>query len=181
MFPKKGLKSVSAGLSLLFFTSAVYAFDSASVEYGTGNETQVIRIGLQDHWNRQWLKTNGIHLSGYWDLSLGYWRGHKHQNIDDNIQSLADLGITPVFRIEADDKRGLYGEAGVGAHLLSEHYNNNGRELSTNFQFGSHVGVGYVFPNGIDVGVRAEHISNAGIKEPNSGVNYGIVRVSYPF
>ncbi|MFZ6774372.1 acyloxyacyl hydrolase, partial [Undibacterium sp. SXout7W] len=41
-----------------------------------------------------------------------------------------------MFRLQNDNKRGFYSEAGIGLHMLSEIYNNNGRQFSTNFQFG---------------------------------------------
>jgi len=64
--------------------------------------------------------------------------------------------------------------------LLSELYDNNDRKLSTAFQFGDHVGIGYVFQNNLDLGLKVQHFSNGSIKQPNQGINFGVVRVSYP-
>ena len=67
------------------------------------------------------------------------------------------------------------------AGMYSYHvYNNNGRRFSTAFQFGDHLGVGYVFNNGLDVGLKVQHFSNGAIKRPNSGANVAVVRVAYP-
>jgi hypothetical protein len=38
-----------------------------------------------------------------------------------------------------------------------------------------------VFSNGLDVGLKLQHFSNGGIKKPNSGANFAVLRVAYPF
>jgi lipid A 3-O-deacylase len=92
-----------------------------------------------------------------------------------------DIGITPVLRYQRNDGHGWYGEVGIGLHLLSDDYNNNGRELSTHFQFGDHIGAGYVFPQGLEIGLGYQHFSNGSIKKPNDGVNFTVLRLAYPF
>lgn len=156
------------------------AADSVSLEFGSGDKTKMARFGVQWNWEKQWWRSNGTHIGGYWDFTFAKWRGDRYQNIPGNTQNLIALGITPVFRLQNDSLKGLYAEAGIGAHLLSERYNNDGKELSTRFQFGDHLGVGYVFANNIDVGLRIQHFSNGGIKKPNNGVNFAILRLSYP-
>jgi len=176
---KLGAAVLLAGLVGTF--TAAHAADSASLEFGTGNKTQLARIGVQWQWNKHWFESNGTHLGGYWDLTLGEWHGTRYQNMENRNQNITSIGITPVFRFERDSGTGLYGELGIGAHLLSQLYDNNGRRLSTAFEFGDHLGVGYVFQNKLDVGLKLQHFSNGGIKHPNSGVNFAVLRVSYPF
>ncbi|OGB22045.1 MAG: hypothetical protein A3I66_19290 [Burkholderiales bacterium RIFCSPLOWO2_02_FULL_57_36] len=161
--------------------STSHAIDSASLEFGTGNRTDVTRVGLQWSWDRQWRKRNGTHIGAYWDLSLAEWRGNRFQNQPGNTQRFMAIGITPVFHLQNDDLTGLYSEAGVGLQHLFETYDNNGRRLSTNFQFASHLGIGYVFRNKLDLGMRIQHFSNGGIKKPNGGVNFIVVRAGYRF
>lgn len=177
-----GRKIISAALlaSISVISFASHAADSASFEFGTGNKTQFVRFGAQWNWERQWFKSNGSHVSGYWDATVSQWRGNRYQGAD-ATQNLTDIGITPVFRFENDDKKGLYAEAGIGAHYLSSIYDNNRRTFSTNFQFGDHIGVGYVLNSGWDVGLKIQHFSNGGIKHPNPGVNYAVVRVAHTF
>ncbi len=73
------------------------------------------------------------------------------------------------------------GDAGIGAHLLSELYNNNDDRLSTAFEFGSKLGIGYIFSPRASVGLSIQHYSNGGIKHPNSGVDFVSMKVSYFF
>ncbi len=155
--------------------------DSASLELGTGNKSQLVRAATQWDWGTKWWQSNGTHIGGYWDLSLAEFRQNKYQNIEDQTKNFTDIGFTPVFRFQKDDKKGLYAEAGVGVHLMSHLYDNNGRRFSTAFEFGDHVGFGYVFNNGLDLGLRVQHFSNGSIKEPNNGANFAVLRTAYRF
>ena len=171
----------ATGLIFSILSLSAFAVDSASLEIGGENEVRLARIGLQWDWSKRWLASNGNHLGGYWDLTLGQWHGKKYKNDPDRTQDIAVIGITPVFRYQRDNKTGPYFEVGIGANLLSELYDNNGDRLSTAFQFGDHVGLGYVFNNKLDIGVKYQHYSNGGIKNPNSGVNFAILKASYRF
>jgi len=66
-------------------------------------------------------------------------------------------------------------------HMLSKLYNNSDNRLGTHFQFGDHIGMGYVFDNKWEAGVKLQHFSNGGYKKPNSGVNYLELKVAYHF
>jgi hypothetical protein len=139
------------------------------------------RVSAQWKWEPQWWRSNGTHISGYWDLNLAQWRGTRFRGIPDETQNITSIGITPVFRFQKDTMKGFYAEAGIGANYLSELYDNDDNQLSTRFQFGDHIGIGYVFENNLDLGLKIQHFSNGGIKDPNNGVNFAVVRVSYPF
>jgi hypothetical protein len=181
---KKILSSLTA-LAALLVTQAGHAanglFDSASVEAGGGEHVQVLRLAAQKDWNKNWFPTSGYHLSGYWDANLAYWRANQWLNVPDNRKNLAVVGLTPVFRWEADDKLGLYAEAGIGVSLFSSVYRNTHREMSTAFEFADHVGVGYVFANKWEIGARVQHYSNGGIKRPNGGVNLFLLKATYHY
>lgn len=155
--------------------------DSVSLEAGGGEHVQVVRFSAQKDWNKNWLATSGYHLSGYWDANVAYWRANDWLDVSGNRKNLAVIGITPVFRWEADDKLGFYADAGIGAALFSSVYRNTHRQLSTAYEFADHVGVGYVFANKWEVGARLQHYSNGGIKHPNGGVNLFLVKAAYHF
>ena len=176
-----GWKKLAIGLVLFAASLTSHAFDSASFELGGGDKVQMARIGLQWDWNKRWLSSNGTHIGGYWDLTLGHWRATEHKNDPDRTQHITLLGITPVLRFQRNSKIGFYAEAGIGAHLMSELYDNNGDQLSTSFQFGDHIGAGYVFGNKLDIGFKYQHFSNGSIKKPNDGVDFAILKASYPF
>jgi hypothetical protein len=185
--PMLNKKMLAAGVALALLQNlaaaadGAFGADSVSGEFGTGNKTKMVRAGLQWNWKDPWFKSNGTHLGGYWDATLAYWQENAYQGIADNKSSLVDIGITPVWRFENDSKKGLYGEAAVGAHLHSHIYNNNGRPFSTAFQFGDHIGVGYVTQDGWDIALKAQHFSNGAIKHPNPGMNMAVLKIGHAF
>jgi lipid A 3-O-deacylase len=156
-------------------------FDSASLEIGAGPKVHLARVALQSEWEQRWFQGNGRHIGGYWDLSLAQWRGNAHQNVPGRHQNLNDFGITPVLRLQSDTRQGWYVEGGIGVHVLSRLYDNNADYLSTRFQFGDHLGAGYVFANGWEAGLQLQHFSNGGIKRPNSGVNFLVFKAARSF
>jgi hypothetical protein len=91
-----------------------------------------------------------------------------------------DIHVTPVWR--ADFSR-TYIEGGIGVYLLSHIINNDATHMSTSFEFGSHLGAGLRFGERGEtrVGVALQHLSNAGIKHPNGGVNFLLLNASFQF
>ena len=171
------IASVCVGLA----HSAAHAIDSVSVDYAAGRHVQMARLGVQSEWSSRWFQSRGYHIGGYWDFSVAQWRGTRYRNTSEQTQNLTSVGITPVFRWQQDNKKGMYIEGGIGAHLMSELYNNENKAFSTRFQFGDHLGLGYVFKNKLDVGLSFQHFSNANIKKPNPGINLYLVRARYAF
>ncbi len=154
---------------------------SASLEIGSSSKVRMVRAQWQSQWEQRWLPSNGMHVGGYWDGGIAQWRGKAARNIPGHYQSITNLNFTPMFRLQSDTLRGWYGEGGIGINLLSARYDNNDDFLSTLFQFNDRLGFGYVNRQGWDVGIRAEHFSNGGIKRPNSGVNFLVLRVARQF
>ena len=173
--------ALAASCLLAALSPASIAADSLSVELGTGDKTKMVRLGAQWKWDNMWWHSNGTHIGAYWDMTIAQWRGNRFQNIPGNKQNITAAGITPVFRFQNDNRKGFYAEAGIGAYLLSELYDNNDKQLSTRIQFGDHIGVGYIFANNADVSFKIQHFSNGSIKQPNDGVNFAAVRISFPF
>ena len=181
--PMQTFKLIAIASAMLAMQSAQAApgIDTVYTEFGDASKVNMIRAGVTSDWGTRWFQSNGTHVTAYWDASVGAWRGTQARNIPGAHQNLMDVGLTPVLRFQRDDGRGLYAEGGVGVHLLSKLYNNNDDQLSTAFQFGDHIAVGYVFDKNWEVALRMQHFSNGGIKEPNSGVNFAEVRLSYRF
>ncbi|MGZ8156868.1 MAG: acyloxyacyl hydrolase [Burkholderiales bacterium] len=172
---------IVAVAALVALTAApAHAIDGVSLELGTGDGVDMGRAGVQWDWNVRWLQGANWHVGGYWDVALGYWK--RRDTAPDQHDDLVDLGVTPVFRFQPNGFVGPYVEAGIGFHLLS-HSSIGDKRMSTAFQFGDHIGIGYRFgaKSGYDVGYRFQHVSNGGIKHPNSGINFHQVRVQYRF
>lgn len=161
--------------------------DAMSVTLGTDEdslETDIYRIGLQNRWARTWFNGGAWNVGGYWDVELAYI------NADDAVSGenddLFDLSLTPVFRLQRDTalSSGIspFADAGIGAHLLSD-TSLGDKSYSTAFQFGSLIGFGLGFGKHgqYELGYRFQHISNAGIKKPNDGLNLHLLRFGYAF
>ena len=154
---------------LLCVPCAALALDSASFEAGRGSgRTNMLRAGLQWQGHDRWFEHSSWHIAHYMELSLGGWHnGHD---------TVYDLGVTPVFRFQRTS--GGYFEAAIGFHAVSRLEFENNRETSTKFQFGDHLGAGIVRGR-YDFGLRLQHLSNGGIRNPNPGINFLILRVQY--
>jgi lipid A 3-O-deacylase len=180
-FRVRALSFLVAGLSLLSAPLA-QARDGVAFEYGHGNHTDMGRVAYTRDWSEPLYETGSLSLGGYWDASLGFWNPHS---TDGNNHQVTDIGLTPVFRITQKVRSTLapYAEAAVGAHLLSTHSIYNKRNMSSNYQFGDHVALGVSFGDQLqwDVAARLQHLSNAGIINPNPGINFYQVRVDYHF
>jgi hypothetical protein len=172
---------LAALLALLASVPAFAGVGSAALEAGGGARVQMVRASVQMPWGGPMWQSNGTHIAAHWDLSVAQWRGNAYQNVPGQRQNITVIGATPTFRFQRDGARGFYLEGAIGYHLLSELYDNDSNKLSTAFQFGDHVGVGYVFNNGWDATFKVQHFSNGGIKRPNSGVNFLVLRVARPF
>lgn len=178
------LKIVPALAALLISLPAFSAgidLDSVSVEVGGGRSVQKIRFGVQHDMNKRYFNSNGTHIGAYWDFSVAQWRGNAYRNVAGQHQNLTVIGATPTFRFQRNDGTGFFGELGIGYHLFSELYNNSDNRLSTAFQFGDHLGFGYIFQNRVEASFKLQHYSNASIKRPNSGANFLMFKVAAPF
>ncbi len=155
-----------------------HAVDGLAIESGQDHRTEMRRVGTQWQWSQRWLQGEDWHLGGFWDLGLAQWE----QNVPGTRNRLRELGLTPVFRLQANDLRGVYAEAGIGAHLLGATSLGN-KHFGSAFQFGNHLGFGYRFGTRgeFDISYRYQHLSNAGIKLPNSGLDSNQVRLQYWF
>lgn len=122
---------------------------------------------------RRELSPNGAHW--WWpthlQFSAGIWRVPQ---LDGRTRRF-DAGASAVWRAE---RRLGYLEAGFGAHLLSHTVNNDTTRLPSSFQFGSHLGAGLHLGGAATVGVAIQHLSNAGIKEPNGGIDFILLTAS---
>lgn len=76
----------------------------------------------------------------------------------------------------------LFLEFGVGPVLLSEEQL-GATDLGSNLQFRSHIGVGGYLDSSrrLSLGYRFTHTSNAGLGDPNPGINFHAVRFGFRF
>lgn len=178
---KPSWKCCCALLYFLAFHADGIASDGVALELLTGNHSEVMRVIVPWPMSSGFSLLSGPELTLACESSLAYWRQRRPANDGSRTESLFDFGFTPLIRWQGLNAEGWYGQAGIGAHWLSRHYDNNGRRFSTKLQFASHVGVGYTFQNRIKAALKVEHVSNAGIERPNPGVNFIGVQIGSAF
>jgi hypothetical protein len=163
-------------LVLLAFTAAAAAQPQSEVMLSVGRgaddaDIDVVRLAYRrtlPNDSRWWVPTL-VELGG------GIWRVPDFAGTTQRF----DVHATPVWR---SDFARTYVEGGIGVYLLSHTINNDTTHMSTSFEFGSHIGAGLRLGERREtrVGVALQHLSNAGIKEPNSGVNFVLLNASFP-
>jgi lipid A 3-O-deacylase len=158
----KQILSLAAAAALGLSSLSAQAVDFTAAIGQSGDSTMVYRLGAQWDWDKSWWQSNVGRLTGYWDAGYTYWEG-------DETSSNHSLSFTPVFVYEfAGETVKPYVEAGIGvAAFANTELEDN--DLGSSFQFEDRIGLGLRF-SGQEVGIRAIHYSNAGIKQPNDGV-----------
>lgn len=158
----KALTSLSAVAVLLLGQALSAQAADLSLAIGQSDDAvAVYRLGSQWDWDGAWMQGDSGRLSGYWDLGYTYWQG-------DETASNHSVSFTPVFVYEfAGETLKPYIEAGIGVALFSSTELED-NDLSSSFQFEDRLGAGVRFA-GQEIGVRAIHYSNAGLKHPNDG------------
>lgn len=159
--------------------AAAFSFRQFALEagYGTGiRNTSLLRLDSQWDLLPRILRANGFEVCAIGQLSGGIWSGDR---------DILDLSATPIFRLQSSSvgcQIRPYFEAAIGFHYISAIQMRN-RVFSTNFQFGDHLGIGVVIGNrhSFDLCYQFQHLSNASIRRPNSGINFHIVRLGYSF
>jgi len=152
--------------------------DAYALSAGGGDQTAMLRASAIWHWNKRWFEAGDWHLTGYWEANAALWAGQG-----DGGKTLVEAGAGPVFRLRpnASGASQPYWEFGIGPTLISRTHIDDVRAFSTNLQFTEHIGFGITFgeKTRYDVAYRLQHVSNAAIKEPNNGINFHQIRLTY--
>jgi len=147
-------------------------------ETGISEKATLFRTGINLDWEEKIFETSDGYFSGYWEFSLGQW---NFKNNNSTKIEASEFAITPVFRFSGNHKKDVsfYFEAAVGLHLLTSTFVRFDRKLGSQFQFGNHAGIGVIILKNIEFSYRFQHLSNAGISEPNAGINFHQLRLGF--
>jgi lipid A 3-O-deacylase len=170
----KFLPFILAGLLAGFSISS----QAAEVSGALGSTTQgdmTYRAGLGWKWDERWFETSTGHLGGYWDLGYTYWEGGKQASGRHSISA------APVF--EYVFGAGYYKpfiEAGIGASFFSA-TSAGDQKLGSSFNFEDRLGAGIKIGDTQRIGIRVIHYSNAGLAQPNDGIESYSVFYAHQF
>src|SRR5690554_4850909 len=173
---KRAALVFSCALSTALVIPTSHALDGVTLQIGESSEnTTTYRVGAQFDFGRTlWQSAGGgVQLGGYWDAGVTRW----------SRRDATSLTFTPVFRLSfgaADSGMTPFIEGGIGLSYFTE-TDLDDQDLGSKFQFEDRLGVGLRFNRGSEVGLRYYHYSNAGIKNPNDGIDMAALYYRLPF
>lgn len=145
-----------------------------------------LHYGVGDHYQRTELvyETPGLQLfksDGNWgrvdltgEFGVAYWTANGSRSPSHVWQ----FNAIPMFRWWMSER--FYVEAGIGATAFT-HTRFADENISTAFQFGDHIGMGFLVTPNNRLGLRYSHFSNASIKRPNPGLDVLQLTYTYQF
>lgn len=167
------MKTIVIFLSLFFYSFAAQAEEhpeSFAVYAGLArDDINIYRVSLQSPFD-DWLSDRNIPLKGFFETSL---------NILDADDTIYGGAISPVFGVPlfrvSNYQLSLIG--GIGVSFISE-TSINSRNLSSAFQFEDRLGL-QLQGNKIGISALYLHYSNAGISDPNDGLDLFVIGLSF--
>jgi len=139
------------------------------LSWGAGDRYQ--RVALVYETPSFWqLELSGGRLDAVGEFAVAYWSANSSRHPG----NLWQFSATPFLRWWTGEK--FFIELGIGANGFSRTRFAD-KVISTAFQFGDHVGVGWQITGNSRLGLRYSHFSNAGIKKPNPGLD--ILQLNY--
>lgn len=157
---------------------AVYAPTGAYVQLGTG-ENRLKSATAGAVWACAcWQGMLGGRVDAYLETSLGLWsvRGPNGRT------SYGSLGVVPMFRYKFDQGRSpWFVEAGIGGVLTNRLYETKNKGFGSRLNFSDQFALGYRLNPKQELSLRVQHVSNAGLKEPNPGENFLQARYAFNY
>lgn len=172
-------KSTKRLAALIFLCAQPsWALDGVSIVGGTnrnadGLKADFFQVAVREGFNGRWLESSTGALTTYWEASLSRW------NPDGRENWVGALGVAARYEFSGAP----YVEYGLGGAYLSDLHVAKNRRVGSNFQFANRFEVGYRFGRAREneLGLAYWHYSNAGIKNPNPGMDFVSVRYTRRF
>jgi lipid A 3-O-deacylase len=115
------------------------------------------------------------------ELSASGWRAPRP---DGGHRTLTQVSVVPMARGRFDDGRSpWFVEAGIGLALLDRELRTPRRRFSTRLNFSDNLGFGRSFGarGEQEISLRLQHVSNAGLRKPNPGLDLLLLRYAHSF
>lgn len=157
-------KLLIAAACVSCFAANAQATEISGAVGATSQGGLTARVGLGFDWDKTWMQSSTGRLTGYWDLGYTYWEA------GDEAGGRHLVSFAPVFVYEfGRGELKPFVEAGIGVSLFSGTTTGD-QKLGSAFNFEDRIGAGFKIGDSQKVGLRVTHYSNAGIKEPNDGI-----------
>ncbi len=138
------------------------------------HDIDVFRAGVIREFSPRWFESRTGYLSWYAELSCNAW-AHEGEKV-------YGIGLSPVLVYHFETGNPAirpYIEAGIGGAYIND-YSINSQNLSSNVLFEDRIGIG-VRIHKFDLNLRYMHYSNAGIENPNDGLDIFVGALSWYF
>lgn len=177
-------RTVAAGLLALplCLGATARAAPAVQIGYGFDNNNDVQKAEVAMLWDSgfAWGNPQGWQVDLQWEINVARWRSSS----DNQPNDLWEFGASPVVRIAWWRHTWVpFIELSVGPRLLTSTHTSAEHNIATAFQFSDYAGIGLTVGKDrrFTAGYRFQHLSNAGIKQPNPGTNFSMGYVRYRF
>jgi hypothetical protein len=152
-----------------------------AAEAGHGNGTDTVRVALVAAPGVPLWSRGTTRIETFGEIAVAHWRFPQPNAAD--RRRITVVGFTPYLRLRDTRIERWFFDFGIGLNTLSDLYETRDRRFSTRFQFSDHLAIGRSFGDGdaFELSYRFVHYSNAGIRHPNPGVNFSVLRLEYRF
>jgi lipid A 3-O-deacylase len=153
---------------LLIATALAAPTQAAELMLAPGTTSQgqaTANVSLAFDWNKNWFESDTGALSGYWNVAYTWWEAGRFGSDEQSFS------ISPVFvyRFNADGWRPFV-EAGIGAAWFTNDLVGD-KNLGSRAHFEDRFAVGAQLSERDALRLRVIHYSNAGLEDPNEGIN----------
>lgn len=155
--------------------------DSVFVQGGFGpHHVRSVGAGLawDWDWSAQW---RSLRLAAQTELFANHWQA---DDFSGGHQGFRQAGLLPLLRVQPDAGRSpWFLEFGIGVSWLDRLYVTPSQGMSKQFNFYDVLGAGYQFgpDRRHELGLRYTHVSNGGLKDPNPGEDFLMLRYARRF
>jgi lipid A 3-O-deacylase len=182
IFGQRTRRLVATAVGLVANAASIASAQSVALSAGYAEQTNIFGIAVVWDAGSPLLERSDWRLTGHIELDVMDLQGRRSNTT--GYQSLAAIGVTPIARFEwPKEEHAPFIDVGIGINFFSHTTLQEEQNFGIALQFGELVGAGLRFgqKGAYEIGVRVEHMSNADIKFPNSGITMGLVRVAYHF
>lgn len=141
---------------------------------------QAASVGLVWPWS--WSRpAAGGELTVHAELFASQWRARAAGG---GRQGFTQIGVVPMLRYRfAEGRSPWFVEAGIGLSVIDRQFATPARTQASRWNFSDNLAMGHSFgaAGEHEVSLRWQHTSNAGLKDPNPGVDLILLRYAARF
>ncbi|HYD76175.1 acyloxyacyl hydrolase [Ramlibacter sp.] len=149
---------------------------------GGGGESGLRAGSLGLVWPWRWSRqAGGGELTASTELFASHWRA---RGFGGGHQGFTQVGVVPMLRYRfAEGRSPWFVEAGIGLSVIDRRFVTPARNQGSRWNFSDNLALGHSFGRAgeHEVSLRWQHTSNAGLKDPNPGVDLVMLRYATRF